>query len=398
MINQFSRIPQRILLISLAFWGPATYSADDPQIIHELRERVAEGMPAEGLLFFNREERETAFAHMDAIFPTRSISAPPSPKAFFDAPRDFGGLRYEFDGRIRSIADFLAERRTRGLLVVQGDQILLEHYAKNHGSDARWVSFSVTKSVTAMLIGAAIREGYIESVNDPVSRYVPRFQGTPYGQVTVENVLQMASGIAWNEDYSDPESDVAKAGGANGIRLLDYLKGLGRAAPAGAQFNYNTAETNLAGEILRAAIGNNAAAYLEKTIWHPFGMGDSANWMLGEPYGGELGGCCISATLRDYARLGLFAMSQLNEREGHPISAQYMRDSIAPSKGFEGYGYFWWLQGEGRFSALGIFGQQIFVNPALNLVVAVHGNDDVAEALEYEAEVLSVIRAIEAAL
>ena len=398
MINQFSRIPQRILLISLAFWGPATYSADDPQIIHELRERVAEGMPAEGLLFFNREERETAFAHMDAIFPTRSISASPSPKALFDAPRDFGGLRYEFDGRIRSIADFLAERRTRGLLVVQGDQILLEHYAKNHGSDARWVSFSVTKSVTAMLIGAAIREGYIESVNDPVSRYVPRFQGTPYGQVTVENVLQMASGIAWNEDYSDPESDVAKAGGANGIRLLDYLKGLGRAAPAGAQFNYNTAETNLAGEILRAAIGNNAAAYLEKTIWHPFGMGDSANWMLGEPYGGELGGCCISATLRDYARLGLFAMSQLNEREGHPISAQYMRDSIAPSKGFEGYGYFWWLQGEGRFSALGIFGQQIFVNPALNLVVAVHGNDDVAEALEYEAEVLSVIRAIEAAL
>jgi len=398
MINQFSRIPLRILLISLAFWGPATYSADDPQIIHELRERVAEGMPAEGLLFFNREERETAFAHMDAIFPTRSISASPSPKALFDAPRDFGGLRYEFDGRKRSIADFLAERRTRGLLVVQGDQILLEHYAKNHGSDARWVSFSVTKSVTAMLIGAAIREGYIESVNDPVSRYVPRFQGTPYGQVTVENVLQMASGIAWNEDYSDPESDVAKAGGANGIRLLDYLKGLGRAAPAGAQFNYNTAETNLAGEILRAAIGNNAAAYLEKTIWHPFGMGDSANWMLGEPYGGELGGCCISATLRDYARLGLFAMSQLNEREGHPISAQYMRDSIAPSKGFDGYGYFWWLQGEGRFSALGIFGQQIFVNPALNLVVAVHGNDDVAEALEYEAEVLSVIRAIEAAL
>jgi len=398
MINQFSRIPQRILLISLAFWGPATYSADDPQIIHELRERVAEGMPAEGLLFFNREERETAFAHMDAIFPTRSISASPSPKALFDAPRDFGGLRYEFDGRKRSIADFLAERRTRGLLVVQGDQILLEHYAKNHGSDARWVSFSVTKSVTAMLIGAAIREGYIESVNDPVSRYVPRFQGTPYGQVTVENVLQMASGIAWNEDYSDPESDVAKAGGANGIRLLDYLKGLGRAAPAGAQFNYNTAETNLAGEILRAAIGNNAAAYLEKTIWHPFGMGDSANWMLGEPYGGELGGCCISATLRDYARLGLFAMSQLNEREGHPISAQYMRDSIAPSKGFDGYGYFWWLQGEGRFSALGIFGQQIFVNPALNLVVAVHGNDDVAEALEYEAEVLSVIQAIEAAL
>ena len=180
--------------------------------------------------------------------------------------------------------------------------------------------------------------------------------------------------------------------------MLDYLKGLGRAAPAGAQFNYNTAETNLAGEILRAAIGNNAAAYLEKTIWHRFGMGDSANWMLGEPYGGELGGCCISATLRDYARLGLFAMSQLNEREGHPISAQYMRDSIAPSKGFDGYGYFWWLQGEGRFSALGIFGQQIFVNPALNLVVAVHGNDDVAEALEYEAEVLSVIQAIEAAL
>lgn len=388
----------RILLLCVAGLAHESHAADDPMIIEAIRERIAQGMPAEGLLFFNRDERETAFAHMDALFPTRAISASPSPKRLVSAPRNLAALTYEFNGNNRTVGDFLAERRTRGLLVVQGDQILLEHYAKNHGPDARWVSFSVTKSVTAMLIGAAIRDGYIESVNDPVSRYVPRFQGTPYGDVTVENVLQMASGIAWNEDYTDPESDVAKAGGANGIRLLNYLKELSRAAPAGEQFNYNTAETNLAGEILRAAIGNNATTYLEKTIWHPFGMADAAHWMLGEPYGGELGGCCISATLRDYARLGLFAMSQLNESDDHPISAQYMRDSVAPSKGFDGYGYFWWLQGEGRFSALGIFGQQIFVNPALEMVVAVHGNDDVAEALDYEAEVLSVIRAIEASL
>ena len=126
----------------------------------------------------------------------------------------------------QTIDQLLEDRRVRGFLVLQGNRILLEHYAQGHGPDTRWISFSVTKSVTSMLIGAAIRDGFIDSVKDPVTRYLPRFTGTAYETVTVGQVLQMASGTKWNEDYDDPESDVAKAGGANGLTLLNYLSEL----------------------------------------------------------------------------------------------------------------------------------------------------------------------------
>ena len=285
----------------------------------------------------------------------------------------------------------------RGFLVLQGNRILLEHYAQGHGPDTL-ISLSVTKSVTSMLIGAAIRDGFIDSVKDPVTRYLPRFTGSAYQTVTVGQVLQMASGIKWNEDYGDPESDVAKAGGANGLTLLNYLSGLERGAAPGDRFNYNTAETNLAGEILRAAIGNNATTYLERTIWHPFGMANDATWLLGEPYGGELGGCCISATLRDYGRLGLFAKSQYLGTGSPTVDHAFMQESAEPSRGYDGYGYLWWLWGDDVFSAIGIFGQHIYINPALDLVVAMHGNDDSADALALEGTLIAAVRAIEQVL
>ena len=371
--------------------------ADDErgQLLENLQVQVASTTPEKGLLFLPSEAREVAFGAIDQLLPTRTITASTDPRPLVDAPLPLGELVYQVDQREQTIDQLLDDRRVRGFLVLQGNQILLEHYARGHGPDTRWISFSVTKSVTSMLIGAAIRDGFIDSVDDPVTRYLPRFIGTAYENVTVGQVLQMASGIKWNEDYGDPESDVAKAGGANGLSLLNYLSDLERSASPGGRFNYNTAETNLAGEILRAAIGNNATTYLERTIWHPFGMADDATWLLGEPYGGELGGCCISATLRDYGRLGLFAKSQYLETESERINHAYMKESVVPSRGYDGYGYLWWLWGDDVFSAIGIFGQHIYINPALDLVVAMHGNDDTADALALEGTLIAAVRAIE---
>ena len=371
--------------------------ADDEQgqELENLQAQVATTTLEKGLLFLPSEAREVAFGAIDQLLPTRTITASTDPRPLLDAPLPLGELVYQVDQTEQTIDKLLDDRRVRGFLVLQGNQILLEHYAKGHGPDTRWISFSVTKSVTSMLIGAAIRDGFIDSVDDSVTRYLPRFIGTAYENVTVGQVLQMASGIKWNEDYDDPESDVAKAGGANGLTLLSYLSGLESSASPGGRFNYNTAETNLAGEILRAAIGNNATTYLERTIWHPFGMADDATWLLGEPYGGELGGCCISATLRDYGRLGLFAKSQYLGTESQRINHAFMKESVVPSQGYDGYGYLWWLWGGDVFSAIGIFGQHIYINPALDLVVAMHGNDDTADALALEGTLIAAVRAIE---
>jgi CubicO group peptidase (beta-lactamase class C family) len=371
--------------------------ADDErgQMLERLQTQVATTTPEKGLLFLPSEQREVAFGAIDQLFPTRTITASTDPRPLVETPLPLGQLAYQVDQREQTIDQLLEDRRVRGFLVLQGNRILLEHYAQGHGPDTRWISFSVTKSVTSMLIGAAIRDGFIDSVKDPVTRYLPRFTGSAYETVTVGQVLQMASGIKWNEDYGDPESDVAKAGGANGLTLLNYLSELERSAAPGERFNYNTAETNLAGEILRAAIGNNATTYLERTIWHPFGMANDATWLLGEPYGGELGGCCISATLRDYGRLGLFAKSQYLGTGSPTVDHAFMQESTVPSHGYDGYGYLWWLWGDDVFSAIGIFGQHIYINPALDLVVAMHGNDDTADALALEGTLIAAVRAIE---
>ena len=388
---------KKLLFLLWLFALSINTQADEEQgqMLQDLQTQVATTTLEKGLLFLPSEAREVAFGAIDQLLPTRTIIASTDPRPLVDAPLPLGELVYQVDQREQTIDQLLDDRRVRGFLVLQGNQILLEHYARGHGPDTRWISFSVTKSVTSMLIGAAIRDGFIDSVDDPVTRYLPRFIGTAYENVTVGQVLQMASGIKWNEDYGDPESDVAKAGGANGLSLLNYLSDLERSASPGGRFNYNTAETNLAGEILRAAIGNNATTYLERTIWHPFGMADDATWLLGEPYGGELGGCCISATLRDYGRLGLFAKSQYLGTESERINHAFMKESVVPSRGYDGYGYLWWLWGDDVFSAIGIFGQHIYINPALDLVVAMHGNDDTADALALEGTLIAAVRAIE---
>jgi len=284
-----------------------------------------------------------------------------------------------------------------GLLVVQNGNVLLEHYAPGNDRQSRWISFSVTKSVTSLLICAAIADAYIGSVDEPVAHYLPRLRGTSYEAVTIRDVLNMASGVAWNEDYADRSSDVARAGGANGLGLVRYLAGLPRQSEPGVMFNYNAGETNLAGEILRAAIGNNAATYLTHRIWQPFGMEHDATWLIDSPGGAETGGCCISATLRDFARLGLFALHDGVLADGTRVLPEgWVAESVQPSAGNPGYGYLWWLTGDGSYLARGIFGEQIFVDPAAKLVIAAHSNAPTATGSDYARHLNAVTLALRA--
>ena len=346
-------------------------------------------------LFMSQPERRIAFAHFDLLFPTRVIRSSGVASSLPAAPVDLSGVRFTANETEMTVGELLNSEHLMGLLVVQDGKVLMEHYAPDHGADVPWVTFSVTKSVTSLLIGAAIHDGYIDSVTDPIVKYLPRLAGSEYGESRVQDILQMASGIAWNEDYEDPESDVARAAALNGVALTDYLAQLPRVAPPGTRFNYNTAESNLLGEVLRSAIGMNAAPYLSQKIWQPMGMESDANWLLSLPEDRETGGCCISATLRDYARLGLLALADGVLPDGTRVLPKgWMAASTMPSQGYEGYGYKWWLDADGRYGAYGIFGQTIAVDPTGKLVIAVHSNAQAASGSAYSQELDAALAAI----
>ena len=306
---------------------------------------------------------------MDKIYPTRPIRASPNPYPLPERLVDLTELSYEFEDEAYNTAGFLEANHVVGLLAIKRGEVVLERYAHGVTRDTRWYSFSIAKSVVSLLIGAALRDGYIQSLDAPVVSYLPILAGSAYEGVTIRHALHMASGVAWNEDYVDPGSDVASTGGS-ALDRLRYLRRKSRVAEPGDVFNYSTGETNLLGAVLRSAIGNNLSTFLELKIWRPFGMEHDANWLLLAPGGAEHGGCCISATLRDYGRIGLFALREGTLRDGTSIlPTSWMAESTAPSSANDRYGYLWWLRGDGVYSGIGIYGQALFIDPTEELII-----------------------------
>ena len=323
--------------------------------------------PPENPLFWTPEQQVVGYRNMDKVFPTRIIHAGGTPLELPEQRVDLGQVQISYEDSVLTTDEYFVRQDVAGLLVIKNGRIVYERYGLGNSRDTRWVSFSVAKSVTSMLIGAAIRDGYIGSVDEKATDYLPRLKGSSYDQASIRNILQMASGVAWNEDYADPGSDVNSVDWST-LALYEYLRDKPIDAAPGEVFNYNTAETNLIGTLLRSAMGNNLSTYLSEKIWRPFGMEADANWMLTEPGGGEFGGCCISATLRDYGRLGLFALGNGRLTDGTPVLPDnWMAESTAPSKGNPGYGYLWWLGEDGVFRASGIFGQGIGCNRSATL-------------------------------
>lgn len=328
------------------------------------------------ILFWTREQQLYGYANMDRLFPTRLILASDNPYPLPSESNrvDLLQTTYVIDDETHTVSGYMERFGTTGLIVVKDGKRLLEAYTLGHNENARWMSFSVGKSVTSLLIGAALQDGYIKSVDEPITDYLPRLKGGPYDGVSIANVLNMASGVAWDEDYTNPTSDVSIAGGLAGLPLLGHLAKLPQAAVPGTTFNYSTGETHLVGMLLRAAIGNNAATYLQHKIWQPFGMEAQAYWMLDAAGGGELGGTGINATLRDFARIGLFVLADGVLPDGTRVLPEgWMQASTKPSVGSANYGYLWWLRDDQSYQGLGIFGQLLFIDPAQQLVIAHQG-------------------------
>jgi CubicO group peptidase (beta-lactamase class C family) len=355
-----------------------------------------QNLPRDGsILFWSGDQQIAGFRNISVLSPVRHISRGDYVKVLPSAPVDYSNLVYSVDGQQYSLQDYMRHNHVAGLLVLKNGEIAHEAYGLGNREDHLWVSFSMTKSVVSMLTGAAITDGYIGSVEDMVTDYLPQLKGSSYDGVRVRHVLQMASGTEWDENYADPNSDVATSPN-DMLQLMQFMGSKPRVAEPGERFNYNTGETNLAGAIVRAAIGNNLAAYLTEKIWKPYGMESDATWISHGPNAGELGGCCISATLRDWGRLAMFAMSNGVLPDGTRILPQnWMQESTQASPGSNNYGYLWWLNGDGTYRASGIFGQGIYFNPEEDLIIVVQGAWPQATGARFAAHRDALFQAIE---
>jgi CubicO group peptidase (beta-lactamase class C family) len=324
------------------------------------------------------------FEHSDALFPVNTVLRKAPVRPLPPSSTKLADVHFKSDSHDFDLFDYLAYNRVAGLLILKDGKVVLENYALGASPQTRWPSFSIAKSFSSTLVGAALQQGLISSLDDPLTRYVPQLKGGAYEGVSIRNILQMASGVKWDETYTDPKSDrrkllelqLAQKPGA----IVSYMNALPRAGAPGSLWNYSTGESFLVGALIEGATHKPLATYLSETLWSRLGMEQDATWWLESPGGMGLAGSGLGATLRDYARFGLF-VQQDGVLDGQRIVPEgWFREAgsahVIGGKSVD-YGYLWWPLPagdsihQGAFQGIGIFGQHLYINPAEKLVIVV---------------------------
>jgi len=357
------------------------------------------------------------FRSVPDYFPVHRIARSDRPHAFPAGVPAALPSTFDFDGRPVSTDAFLSATDTTGMLIVRNGRIVFEQYWRGNDAGTRWISFSVCKSFVSALMGIAIHDGAIHSVEDHVTQYAEELKGTAYDGVRIKDVLQMASGAGWNEDYSDWRSDINRFGRnfALGGSLDGFLRTLRRERLPGTFNRYDSMDTQVLGLVLRHATGRSLAQFLSEKLWNPLGAQDDAYWITDDA-GIEFAAAGLFATLRDYAKLGELYRNQGRWNGVQILTQDWIHDSVTPDAPYLvpgqradstsdfGYGYQWWIPDRsGAFSAIGIYNQFVYVNPGIRLVIAktsanrAYGTTD-GEASNREREHIAFFHAIEAAL
>jgi len=359
------------------------------------------------IALFSDESRAENFRSMHEIFPSHTVAPGGDTWAFSRDERPLPE-RYRFDGEARSLAAFLEDSETTGLLVARDGVILHESYSRGNDEHALATSFSLAKPFVAALVGIAIEQGFIASVDDPISDYLPELIGSGYEGVAIHDVLTMSSGVAFDEAYDRVTSDVMRLpiqvfGLRQSVPVI--LAGLQRQREPGTFHAYISSDALALGQLVARATGRTASAYLEEAIWVPAGMEAPAAWNT-DFHDNELAHAFLNATLRDYARFGRLVLNEGRRDERQVIPAAWVNTSTQPSAphlqpgdnqastSTFGYGYQWWIpdEAEGDVVAIGIWGQFIYVHPRYGIVIAKTSTDPGFAARERES--LAVFRAI----
>ncbi len=355
-------------------FGKSSESVDSPsQTVIDLRRNL-----------LNPEVEALFFHSMNEIFETRNVAAGTSK---WRLSRSNGVLPdYEFGGESFEYADFAERTKTNAFLVIRDGKIAFEDYRNYTSETERFSSFSMAKSIVSILIGAAIDKGFISSVDDVVEAYVPELKGTGYEGVSLRHVLQMRSGVDYEEryDFGEKPSLAAQihemAIVQNEERFTDRAQGLTRKTEPGTQFNYATMDTAVLGRVLESAVDKPLAEITSEWLWRPAGMERDGYWIADGPdgIGRALAGMGFNATLRDYGRIGQMMLNEGKARGRTIISEDWVLEStsIKPFSADQaeeagGYGYQWWKLDTlpGAFAAVGLAGQYIYVHPASSTVI-----------------------------
>jgi CubicO group peptidase (beta-lactamase class C family) len=367
------------------------------------------------------ENQGTTLRNQDQVWPHRVIRRGGAVRPLPPHARSLADLTFEAGDVGLSLSDYMARRRTAGLLILKDGEIALERYGMGGGPESRPTSYSTAKSITSTLVGAALHDGAIDSLDDRCDLYLPRLRGSAYEGVTVRNVLRMCSGVAWREQ-DDGQADGARLQQAllqsrRPGSLLDLACTLPRAQPQAVVFNYSTVESCVLGALVAAATGRPLADYCAEAIWGPAGMEANGYWALESEGGQELGGTGVSARLRDVGRFGQLVLEDGEARSGRRVVPPGWRDlagqpdsaptafgRLMPGSPM-GYGYQWWVLPHGptgihagAFLAIGAFGQYIYVHPVARVVVVIQSAWHQHHDSDAGAETFALLRAAVLAL
>lgn len=306
-------------------------------------------------------------------FPSRDLAPSAEKFTFYPAVQPLTLESIRLYDQEYPFEQLLLENKTVAFLVIRNDTILYEKYFDGYDTPDVVPSFSMAKSVISMLVGCAIDDGYIRSVDEPVTEYVPELSERGFDEVTIRHVLQMTSGLDFNESYNNPFGEAATY--YYGRHLRKYISKMELKRPSGEAFEYVSGNSQLLGLIVERAVRDKSVTdYLHEKIWTHLGAEYPASWSIDKKKDGiEKTFCCINATARDFAKIGRLYLRNGNWNGQQLVSESWVKESIAVDSTAGSapyYQYQWWLPSkEGDFMAVGILGQYIYVNPAKNLII-----------------------------
>jgi CubicO group peptidase (beta-lactamase class C family) len=318
------------------------------------------------------------FRNFDKVWSTKKLTRSNSPYEYAHKEEMQLPESFKFDGKNYTTTKYLQDSWTTGFLVIQNDTIAYENYFLGNTESTRNISWSMAKSFISTLIGIAKDEGYIPDLMATVDSYLPSLKGSGYEGVRIKDVLQMSTGVKFNEDYGDPDSDINRWGRdfALGNSQDAFAATLEREIEPGTVNHYVSINTHVLGMLLTKATGRTITDYMQEKLWDPLGMEYNGYW-LADSYNMEMALGGLNATMRDYAKIGSLFLHQGNWNGNQIVSKEWIVEAVTPdaphvmpSEEF-GYGYQWWIPKStvGEFMAIGVYNQNIYINPSTNTIV-----------------------------
>ena len=334
---------------------------------------------------YNEDTIAYNFTNMEEFFFTSDLIAASDDPYVFEESYIKLPETYVLEGKEYNLKEALDYFCTDGLIILHDDKILYEEYWNGNDRYSKHISWSVAKSFLSALIGIALEDGLIDSIEDPATKYLPDFQGTGYEGVKIKNILQMSSGVAFNEDYADPNSDINKFGraAARGTPFRDFAKTLKNGKEQGTYNHYVSIDTQVLAMILENVSDMPLREYLSKKIWSKIGM-ESEAYYITDKTGVDMALGGLNATLRDYAKFGYLYLNNGSWFGEQIVPEDWVKASHTPdaphlmpnagelSSNDWGYGYQWWVPGDPLtdYTAHGVYNQFIYVDPESGIVIA----------------------------